>query len=176
MKIIVAILSVIFTLGAHAQDLDLPPPPASEKYEDASTRGAELCMNINYVLALELKAAMSEKHKKTPFIDPSEILLVVEFENYRERMLDSTLLGMFLTETASDLIDGFIPDEDTLKKVTSYYLKADKLEVEKTLNICTKYVNIITPKVDPGRKITLALAGQRKLLSEDLLKEMNKSE
>jgi len=168
-----AILSLLLTsFFASAQSLELPAPPKSGKYEDASTRGVELCMNLNYVLAHELEAAIREKHKKNPFISVDELLIITEFEPYREYMLNSALLGSFLTMAGSDLIDGFIPDEDTLQKVNNYYLTPPALEVKKDLDTCNKYVEIIGEKVDPEKGIRLSIAGQKKLLSENLFKEL----
>lgn len=174
MKKLAALFILLSAFNAGAQTLALPEIPSSQKYEDISTRGVELCMNLNYVLALELQASMVEKHKKTPFIDPQELTLLTEFDPYRIHMIKSAMLGAFLTDAASDLIDGFIPDEDTLRLVQNYNLSATQEDLKKTVATCNKYVEIILPKVDPQKNVYLAIEGQKKLLSENLFEELKK--
>lgn len=172
MKKIATIILGLSSAISFAQSLEVPELPKSGKYEDVSTRGVELCMNLNYILALELQATISEKHAKTPFIDAQELLLLTEFDPYRVHLLNSALLGSFLTAAASDLIDGFVPDEDTIKKVNAYYQTVSKPELKQTIDLCEKYVDIIRPKVDPDKQITLAIDGQKRLLSENLFKDL----
>lgn len=173
MKKLATLIFGLFSAIAFAQSLDIPELPKSGKYEDVSTRGVELCMNLNYIIAAEFQATISEKHSKTPFADAQELLLLTEFEPYRIHMLNSALLGSFLTAAGSELIDGFIPDEDTIKKVNAYYKTVSKPDLQKNVELCEKYVDVISPKVDPDKGITLAVEGQKRLLSENLFKELN---
>ena len=174
MKKIATTILLFTSMTAFGQAISLPAPPASGKYEEASTRGVELCMNLNYIMAMDLQSSILEKHKKTPFLSADELLVITDFEPYRINMLNSALLGKFLTEAASDFIDGFVPNEDTLNLVSSYYFNAPKESVQNTVTICNSYVDIIRPKVDSANTITLAIGGQKKLLSEDLFRELTK--